>query len=109
MLAYCFINNGVNRINITLSSSDCYVAINHQSPKSGTINDAITEVRKFLVNNASYLTSNKIVQINIEVNDKKGNTLQLSTDRTSLVNHLRTLASSCKCQLNIQAGIHVIA
>lgn len=109
MLAYCFINNGVNRIKITLSENNCSVVINHQSPKTGTTNDAIAEVRKFLVNNASYLTSNKIVQISIEVNDRKGNTMQISTDRSYLVNHLRVLASSCKCQLDIQAGIHFIA
>ena len=109
MFIYHFINGGVNKINIRLSKEGCSIVINHQNQKYGTVSDVMAEIRRFLEDNASYLTSGKTIQINIDVYDKEGNTSQMSMDRSNIVCHLRRLASSYKCQFDIRSGIDIIS
>ncbi len=105
---YHFINYGVNTIEVTFISGSCSVSINHKAGTSGTIDDALSAIRYFLVAHERSLTEKKVVNIRLVANNRGKDTLQVSADMRELQSKLRLTASSFKCRINIQSGLNLL-
>ena len=105
---YHFINYGVNSIIVKFIPGSCSVSINNSMESDGTVNDAISAIRNFLVTNKQFLVEDKVINIKLVANNRGKDTLQVNSDMRDLRNRLHMIVSSYKCKFNIQSCFHSI-
>ena len=107
-MLYHFINYGVNTITVSFSSGSCLVKINNSCESMGTVSDGCNVIRRFLAENKQFLTKDKVINIRLMADNYGKDTLQISSDMSVMMNHLRMMASSYDCQFNIHSGFNRI-
>lgn len=91
------------QIVVTIATSGVSVSVNGNVERSGTAIDCMQYIRSLVTNYSFWMEKEKRIVFTVASKDISA---EIAKEKSEIVNQLKRLATACKCQVVVNAGLN---